>query len=176
MPRGSSARSLLEARSLLLKTSLSFPPTRGHRFPTVAPSYTDDDARPLSNRGGLKLLHQISRRADAALRSHPKQAECLAVVLLCRRSGVLEKHLTVLPSARMLKRIAERGQVRNEREAKLVEAVLLHRELTSHLGEWAEVLGLALDPWLSRTARDRKRSELRPNPSLKGADPLRQPA
>jgi hypothetical protein len=61
---------------------------------------------------------------------------------------VLEKHLTVLPSARTLKRIAERREIRSKREAILVKSVLLHGELTTSLGEWAEILGRALDPWL----------------------------
>jgi len=151
MPRSPSERALAEARSLLLKSHLAHPPKRGYRPPSVMPQYSDADVRPLADREGLKLLHQISRRADASLRSHPNQAEALAIVLLTRRSGVFEKHLTALPSARTLKRIAERGVVRSEKEAKLVESVLRHGELTTALGYWAEALGHALDPWLLKS-------------------------
>ena len=152
MPRGPSAQNFADARSLLLKSVMGSPPRRGGRDPIRAPQYTDEDVGPLADREGLKLLRQVSRRGDASLRSHPRQADCLSIVLLCRRSGVLEKHLPVLPSARALKRIADRGDVRNKREALLVQQVLSHQELLSHLGEWAEVLGRSLDPWLRRKA------------------------
>jgi hypothetical protein len=153
MPRGPSERSLAEARSLLLKSHLAHPPKRGYKTPIVVPQYSDDELRPLAGRRGLRLLHQMSRRADASLRRHPNQAEALAIVLLARRSGVLDKHLTVLPSARTLWRVAERGTVRSETEANLVEAVLLRAELSVALGPWADVLGSALDPWLRRKPR-----------------------
>jgi hypothetical protein len=153
MPQPPSARSLAEANSLLQKTSVAIPRNRGRYVPRPASSVPSRDAHRFASREGLKLLRQISARVDRMLRSSPNQVGALLAVLWCQRSGVLEKHLPVLQSARVLRRVAERGSVETSTEAKLVESVLADSTLVTELGPWAEVLGRGLDPWYIKSAK-----------------------
>jgi hypothetical protein len=147
-----SALRLADAKSLLLKTSVAIPPKRGRYVPRIVKSTETAYSRPLATREGLKLLRQVSARVDRMLRSSPNQVGALQAVLWCRDNGVLQKHLPVLPSARTLKRVADRGIVESAKEARLVESVLSDATLVAELGPWAEVLGQALDPWYTKLA------------------------
>ena len=147
MPRPPSSAAIREAQSLLLK-SVGYESAASRRKRGLsAPSISEAEARPLANGEGLTLLRQVSRRVDGFLRDRKDQADALLSVIRLREFGVMPKHLPVLPSARTLQRVSNRGRVASRAEASLVESVLRNAELAYHLGENAEALGIALDAW-----------------------------
>ena len=60
---------------------------------------------------------------------------------------MLPKHLPVLPTARKLARICERGRVISHTEASLLLSVLKNSDLVMLLGPNAELVGQVLDTW-----------------------------
>jgi hypothetical protein len=172
MPRHPSSAAIREAQSLLLKTLGYESEQKRRRHGLSPPVVTEAEASKLASGEGLKLLRQVGRRVDGFLKERRDQSDALLSVVRLREFGVLPKHLPVLPSARMLVRVCDRGRAASAREAALVEAALVLRvlknpELVGLLGENAEVLGRALDGW-NPTSSTKRRMRPMPNPSVKG--------
>jgi hypothetical protein len=167
MPRQPSSAAIREAQSLLLKTLGYESEQKRRRHGLPPPVVTESEASKLASGEGLKLLRQVGRRVDGFLKERKDQSDALLSVIRLRELGVLPKHLPVLPSARMLVRVCNRGRAASAREATLVLRVLKNPELVGLLGENAEVLGRALDEWSTITPTQRKKRPM-PNPSVKG--------
>ena len=153
MPRQPSTRALELARSLMLK-SLNHEFTRGRtKAPQSLRQISIDETRPLASREGVKLLRQISRRIDDDLRGWKDQSNALLAVIRLSHVGVWWEHLPVLPSARVLARIADTGHIKSRTEALFVLSVLLNNELVGHLSAHSEALGAAHHKWQSKRTR-----------------------
>ena len=101
----------------------------------------------LAARGDRATLMHLSGEVDVLLREAHDAPIALAVVATMQDRGIPSRYLPVLPSARRLRAIAERGAIRTATEASLVQAVLDTPELTRLLDRHAAVLGAALDRW-----------------------------
>jgi len=112
-------------------------------------------AADLSRQGMSSTLSALSREIDTWLREVQAPSDALLIVAKMRKSGVLEKHLPVLPSARKLKAVADRGTVRTKAEAQLITAVFNNPALSQLLHTHESALGAALDAWQA----SRKRAE-----------------
>jgi len=113
------------------------------------PEYANKLARALDR----TTLFTLSREVDKWLTEIHSPAEGLLVAAKMRAAGVWEEHIPVLPSARKLRSIYERGTVNTKSEAELLECVFANPEL-GHLLEGVHAeLGAALHKWQAARAK-----------------------
>jgi hypothetical protein len=107
-------------------------------------------ARELEMESDRGTLLALSREVDVCLREAHEPAVSLAVVAAMQASGVPGRYLPVLPSAKRLRGIAERGVVSTALEASLVRSVMESPWMPGLLREHFNSLSAALDGWQSR--------------------------
>ncbi len=104
-------------------------------------------AASLARKNDLATLLTLGKEVDRWLREVHAPAEALLLVTKLRSAGVHEEHLPVLPAAKRLRAIAERGSIRSKSEADLTQSVLTNAELRERLQAVQSELRIALDEW-----------------------------
>ncbi len=104
-------------------------------------------AHRLNGAGDRGTLLALSREVDVWLREAHEPVVSLAVVAAMQESGIPRRFLPVLPSAKRLRGIAERGVVRTALEASLVRSVIESPWMPGLLREHFASLAAALDGW-----------------------------
>jgi hypothetical protein len=92
-------------------------------------------------------LLALSREVDMWLREAHEPMVSLAVVAAMQESGIPKRYLPVLPSARRLRGVVERGKVRTSLEASLVRSAVDSPWMQDLLREQLKSLCVALDEW-----------------------------
>jgi hypothetical protein len=104
-------------------------------------------ARDLTGRNDLSTLRALSREVDVWLKEVHESTEALTIIAAMQNNGTAQKNLPVLPAARKLRSVVERGAVKTTSEATLVTAVLRNPELSKLLAAHTTNLSEALRRW-----------------------------
>jgi hypothetical protein len=107
-------------------------------------------AASLAQHEDIATLRALGKEVDKWLRELHAPAEALLLVAKLRSAGVDEEHLPVLPAAKKLRSIAERGSIRSKSEADLTRSVLANTELSKRLQAVNSRLRVALAAWHTR--------------------------
>ncbi len=150
MPRPTLPSRLDIARSLKLKVALYVQSSAKEGRGASPVEGLDAYANELADRRQMGALRAIAGEIDTWLRELSSPPSALLLVARMRRAGVLEQHLPVLPSARRLRAVALRGNIKSRADAQLVQSTLMNPDLAHLLGPNAQVLGAALDRWQTK--------------------------